>query len=81
MHLIVVSPEKTLLEENNLESVTLPGVNGPFQVLKNHMNLVSQLVAGKIVYVKIGGKEKKELALEAGGIVTVQRNTITVVLN
>ncbi|WP_372945579.1 F0F1 ATP synthase subunit epsilon [Muriicola sp.] len=52
MHLEIVSPEATLFE-GNVTSVTVPGLNGEFQVLDNHAPIVSLLQQG---LVKIGGE-------------------------
>lgn len=49
------SPEETLLGQK-VETVTLPGVCGPFQVLRRHAPLITALTAGKIRYV-IDGEE------------------------
>ncbi|NER10223.1 F-type H+-transporting ATPase subunit epsilon [Muriicola jejuensis] len=54
MHLEIVSPEATLFE-GNVTSVTVPGLNGEFQVLDNHAPIVSLLQEG---VVKIGGEVK-----------------------
>lgn len=47
MTLEIVSPEATLFK-GNITSVTLPGVNGSFQILNNHAPIVSILKAGDI---------------------------------
>ena len=52
MDLSIVSPE-ALLFNGEVESVTLPGTSGYFQILNNHAPLVSTLAAGKV---KIEGK-------------------------
>lgn len=52
MHLEIVSPEATLFS-GNVTSVTVPGLNGEFQVLDNHAPIVSLLQEGKV---KIGGE-------------------------
>jgi len=52
MHLEIVSPEATLFE-GNVTSVTVPGLNGEFQVLDNHAPIVSLLQEGQV---KIGGE-------------------------
>jgi len=51
MHLEIVSPEATLYA-GNVTSVTVPGLNGEFQVLSNHAPIVSLLQEGMV---KIGG--------------------------
>ncbi|MDR2402319.1 MAG: hypothetical protein LBD32_02555 [Cytophagales bacterium] len=80
MHLIIISSTKTILDDNNIESVSFPGSQGNFQVLKNHINLVSQLVCGNINYVYKGEKEKKKLEI-TNGIATIHNNTIVVILD
>ncbi|MGB5646831.1 F0F1 ATP synthase subunit epsilon [Muriicola sp.] len=52
MHLEIVSPEATLFS-GDVTSVTVPGVNGEFQVLDNHAPIVSLLQQGNV---KIGGE-------------------------
>lgn len=56
MYLEIVSPEATLFS-GEVTSVTVPGVNGDFQMLNNHAAIVSLLREG---IVKISGS--KELA-------------------
>ena len=51
MYLEIVSPEATLFA-GEVESVTVPGINGEFQMLSDHAPIVSLLQAG---LVKIGG--------------------------
>lgn len=80
MHLVIISPQKTILDDNKVESVTLPGAQGKFQVLKNHMNLVSQLVDGDIVYVNTSSNEKKKITITKG-ITTVHNDKIIVLVD
>ncbi|WAC00844.1 F0F1 ATP synthase subunit epsilon [Lacinutrix neustonica] len=47
MYLEIVSPEATLFA-NEVDSVTVPGVDGEFQLLNNHAAIVSLLKAGNI---------------------------------
>jgi F-type H+-transporting ATPase subunit epsilon len=49
MHFEIITPDKTLFN-GDIESVTLPGSKGSFQVLKNHAALISSLSEGKIKY-------------------------------
>lgn len=51
MYLEIVSPEATLFA-GEVVSVTVPGVNGEFQMLTDHAPIVSLLQQG---HVKIGG--------------------------
>ncbi|MAU17673.1 MAG: hypothetical protein CMH46_19275 [Muricauda sp.] len=47
MYLEIVSPEATLFS-GDVTAVTLPGVNGEFQMLENHAPIVSLLQAGNV---------------------------------
>jgi F-type H+-transporting ATPase subunit epsilon len=47
MYLEIVSPEATLFS-GNVISVTVPGVDGEFQMLDNHAPIVSLLQQGKV---------------------------------
>ena len=60
MYLEVVSPEATLFS-SEVDSVVVPGVNGEFQMLKDHAPIVSLLKAG---IVKIHMHAQNLLALD-----------------
>ncbi len=47
MYLEIVSPEATLFS-GDIESITVPGTSGSFQVLNNHAPIVSTLEAGTV---------------------------------
>ena len=47
MILEIVSPEATLLH-TEVEIISVPGVNGEFQMLNNHAPIVSLLVEGSV---------------------------------
>lgn len=60
MYLEIVSPEATLFS-GTVESVTVPGVNGEFEMLTNHAPIVSILKEGNVKVVgKIELKEEVE---------------------
>jgi F-type H+-transporting ATPase subunit epsilon len=61
MYLEIVSPEATLFN-GEVDSVTVPGVNGEFEMLKDHAPVVSILKEG---YVKIAGNIKLDEEVEA----------------
>ena len=48
MYLEIVSPEATLFA-GEVNSVTVPGINGEFQMLKDHAPIVSLLQNGKVI--------------------------------
>lgn len=71
MHLEIVSPEATLYT-GNATAVTVPGIDGEFQMLDKHAPIVSLLAEGtvKIKGASINEKQKKHFAMgkEAGEI-------------
>lgn len=74
MKLLVLTPE-TVLVEQAVCKVSLPGSAGRFTVLRNHAPLISSLEEGEVVYASGG--------VEAGihirsGFVEVNANAITV---
>jgi F-type H+-transporting ATPase subunit epsilon len=89
MHLEIVTPEASLVS-GEVESVTVPGVEGPFQMLNNHAAIVSVLTKGQVKFkgnpTIAEGFEKKfnkdadgKWVLEInGGTVECNNNTIIV---
>ena len=61
MVLEIVTPEATLFK-GDVESISVPGVNGEFQMLKDHAPVVSLLKEG---YVKIFGDIELDEEVEA----------------
>lgn len=61
MYLEIVSPEATLFA-GEVTSVTVPGVNGEFQMLEDHAPIVSLLQEGEV---KITGQVQIEEEFEA----------------
>lgn len=61
MFLEIVTPEATLFK-GEVESIAVPGVNGEFEMLKDHAPIVSLLKEG---YVKIFGDVQLEEEVEA----------------
>lgn len=49
MYLEIVSPEATLFA-GEVTSVTVPGINGEFQMLKDHAPIISLLQEGKVKF-------------------------------
>jgi F-type H+-transporting ATPase subunit epsilon len=47
MHLEIVSPEAKLFS-GEVESLTVPGASGSFQMLNNHAPIVSTLIKGQV---------------------------------
>jgi len=77
MILDILSPEKNY-HVDDVESVTLPGTMGSFQILKNHAPLISSLRHGNITFTV--QDHLKSMAVEEG-FVEVSQNRITVCID
>ena len=62
MILEIVTPEATLLH-SDVELISVPGINGEFQMLNNHAPIVSLLVEGTVKFK--GDKVEIEKEFEA----------------
>ena len=68
MYLEIVSPEASLVS-GEVESITVPGVEGEFQMLNNHAAIVSLLGEGKVKFkgnAKIAEGHEKNFTQEDG---------------
>lgn len=74
-HFSLVSPERVLLSEQ-VQSVTVPGADGEFGVLKNHAPILSSLQDGVATIVLEDGTE--EQIFVAGGFADVNDNICTI---
>lgn len=75
LYLEIITPAKTVYK-GNIESVTIPGVKGTFQVLKNHAPLISVFEVG-LVKVKENDNTTKYFAT-GGGTAEVLKNNVLV---
>ena len=73
LNLKIVSPEKVEYA-GDVESITMPGVEGAFQVLQNHAPIISILKEGAVVYDDKDGQH--QLPIESGFVV-VQKNKVS----
>ena len=74
IHLILYSPERTILEKMVCK-VSLPGTLGRFMVLKDHAPLISSLEEGRIMFVSGGVEENVDIE---SGFVEIAYNKVTV---
>lgn len=74
MKLEIITPERNVFS-GEVDAVTLPGLNGQFQVLKDHAAMVSTLKNGDLVYEAAG---KKESYVLDGGVVQILNNKVLV---
>ena len=68
MHLEIVSPEAVLFS-SNVDSISVPGTDGEFQMLNNHAAVVSTLKEGTIK-IHVHTQEQLELDNLHGKIVS-----------
>jgi F-type H+-transporting ATPase subunit epsilon len=74
MQVDILTPDTTLFS-GEAQIVTLPGVNGSFQIKNNHAPLISALAKGKVV---VSGSSGKQEFVVNGGIVEVLKNKIVI---
>lgn len=82
MELEIVSPEAKLFS-GEVESVTVPGKSGSFQILNNHAAIVSTLVSGKVIIkgnLKLN-KDHKNKFIQEGNQTILQIQTGAIELN
>lgn len=70
MKIEIITPDKKVFE-GEVDVVTLPGVSGSFQVLKDHAPLVSTLAKGEMT------ADKNTFMID-GGVVEVLKNKVLV---
>ncbi|MFT7121466.1 MAG: F-type H+-transporting ATPase subunit epsilon [Neolewinella sp.] len=90
MNISILTPDRTIFT-GNISSVSLPGVEGSFQLLDNHAPLVSALSGGKISLQAGAGafsyydEEKKAMTDEQSGArsmtFTIDRGFVEVLNN
>jgi F-type H+-transporting ATPase subunit epsilon len=74
MTLNILTPDK-LVYEGTVTAVTVPGVSGSFQILKDHAPIISTLADGDII-IKVNNQEKT-IGIK-GGVVEVLDNRIII---
>ncbi len=74
IQLDVITPERRLLSEE-VDAVTVPGLNGELGILPGHTPLISQLQTGVLTYTQ-GGTMRRLLV--SGGFVEVNEKRVSV---
>lgn len=79
MKLTLTTPERQLLNESDVEKVTVPTAEGEITVLPSHIPLISALGRGEmLVFVK--GKEPEPVFI-SGGVIQVFDDNINILAN
>jgi F-type H+-transporting ATPase subunit epsilon len=76
MNVEILTPDKTLFQ-GDAEVVTLPGVNGSFQILKNHAPMIANLSKGSLSIKSSGSVQQFDVN---GGLVEVLDNKVVVLV-
>ena len=72
MLLTIVTPSETVCN-TEVESVTLPSVEGSFTVLHSHAPIIAQLRGGDVTYVEESGNENR-VTIKSGFVRVVNDN-------
>ncbi|WP_345370455.1 ATP synthase F1 subunit epsilon [Algivirga pacifica] len=75
MYLELITPD-TKAFEGEVQSVKVPGIEGEFEMLNNHADIISALEKGDLRIVTANGEEKTFVV--DGGTVELINNKITV---
>lgn len=75
MHLEIITPDKKVFDAE-VTSVILTGVQGQFQILKDHAPMVTTLAKGKLSIESVAGGTQ-DMVVD-GGVVEVFRNKVLV---
>lgn len=73
LKLKIVSTDKVVFT-GDVESVTVPGTLGEFEILVNHAPIISSLEKGRVKYKTQEGEQCLEVL---GGFVEVKRNEVS----
>ena len=77
MNLIVLTPEKEIYQ-GKVASVKVPGINGSFEILKNHAPIVAALGNGDVRI--IDDKNEKILFNIKKGFIEVLKNEVSLLV-
>ena len=75
LKLRIITPERVVFDEENIDSVTLPGVLGEMTILPRHAPIMTELRPGPVLFRRAG--EEIDLAL-SGGFMEVRDDTVIV---
>jgi F-type H+-transporting ATPase subunit epsilon len=78
MDLIVLTPDKKIYE-GKVNKISVPGVDGEFEILDNHAPLVSSLGEGKVIFVGTEDKNAVRLSIQ-NGFVEVLNNSVSILV-
>ena len=71
----IVTPEKKIFSENNIFSVTVPGIEGDIGILHNHIPIITFLRPGTI---QIQAQNKDSSFFISDGVLEFSNNVLTI---
>ena len=71
----IVTPEKKIFSENNIFSVTVPGIEGDMGILHNHIPIITFLRPGTI---QIQAQNKDSSFFISDGVLEFSNNVLTI---
>ena len=71
----IVTPEKKIFSENNILSVTVPGIEGDMGILHNHIPIITFLRPGTI---QIQAQNKDSSFFISDGVLEFSNNVLTI---
>lgn len=74
INLEIITPEK-IIYKDSVDSITVPGTKGMFQVLKDHAPLMSTIEIGVITFKK---NDESKYLTTAGGTIEVLNNNVLI---
>jgi len=77
MNLLVLTPDQEVFN-GQIQSVKVPGINGQFEILKDHAPLVSALGKGEVRI--LGEKGEKTLFQIENGFIEVLQNEVSILV-
>lgn len=79
MKLDILSPEEQIFS-GEVETVSLPGISGRFQLLNHHAPIISALSSGTIYYVLKDGKTETSFEIK-GGVAEMLNNSVVILVD
>ena len=76
-NLSIFSPERKLLQDEQVSSLIITTAEGEIEVLPGHADMVSQLATGRFIY--RSAKGEKVLGVISTGFLNVENNSVKVI--
>ncbi len=76
MFLEIITPDSKVFE-GEVDAVKVPGSKGEFEVLNNHVAIISTLQAGTV---KVVGKDTKSAFKIDSGVIEVSKNKVVILV-